>query len=368
MRKFEYVWLDGYRPTQSLRSKVKIDEYADVWSFDGSSTQQATGGDSDCILNPVAEYRTIDRIRADATQTGPGLEGTYVMCEVLSSDHEPHESNQRTHCMNLVSDDWWFGFEQEYFMYKDGRPLGWPTKKTNAIGGTNTPRPQGDYYCGVGDNNVVGREIVDRHTEACMNANIGITGTNAEVALGQWEYQVLGAGIRAGDDLWMSRYILQRIAEMKGVSIDFRPKPQKGDWNGSGMHTNFSNDEMRNRGSLQLHNNICEMLKNTHKQAIKVYGADNAKRLTGKHETQSIKKFSYGISDRGASIRIPIFTVDNNWNGYLEDRRPAGNADPYRVMRHIVESINEDYVYGPDYNEGADYHRKDDSYELFRDD
>ena len=204
MNKFEYVWLDGYKPEQSLRSKVKVDDYADIWSFDGSSTQQATGDKSDCILNPVAEYRTLDRIRADATQTRPGLEGTYVMCEVLNADHEPHESNTRTYCTNLVSDDWWFGFEQEYFMYKDGRPLGWPVK--------GKPRAQGDYYCGVGDGNVVGREIVDRHTEACMNAGIGITGTNAEVALGQWEFQVLGKGIGAGDDLWMTRYILQRLS------------------------------------------------------------------------------------------------------------------------------------------------------------
>ena len=333
-QKFEYVWLDGYRPTQSLRSKVKVNDHADVWSFDGSSTQQATGNQSDCILNPVAEYHTIDRIRADATRTQPGLGGTYVMCEVMDAEHGPHGSNTRTDCVNLVSSEWWFGFEQEYFMYKDGRPLGWPKR--------SKPRAQGDYYCGVGEGNVVGREIVDRHTEACMNAEIGITGTNAEVALGQWEFQVLGSGIRAGDDLWMARYILQRIAEKHGVTINFEPKPQKGDWNGSGMHTNFSNDEMRNRGTLQLHQTICEKLKAKHQVAMGMYGADNDQRLTGKHETQSIKKFSYGISDRGASIRIPIVTVDNDYSGYLEDRRPASNADPYRVMRHIVETLTDD--------------------------
>jgi len=333
MRKLEYVWLDGYKPTQSLRSKVKVDDYVDEWSFDGSSTQQATGDKSDCLLRPVAEYRTIDRIRADATQTGPGLEGTYVMCEVLRADHEPHVSNTRTHCQNLISDEWWFGFEQEYFMYKDGRPLGWPEK--------GKPRAQGDYYCGVGEGNVVGREIVDRHTEACMNAGIGITGTNAEVALGQWEFQVLGRGIRAGDDLWMARYILQRIAEMKDVSINFAPKPQKGDWNGSGMHTNFSNEWMRTMGGQSYFQTACEQLGKKHKDAIKEYGADNDQRLTGKHETQSIKKFSWGVSDRGSSIRVPIVTVNNNWVGYLEDRRPASNADPYKVMRHLVEVLQD---------------------------
>ena len=337
MRKFEYVWLDGYKPEQSLRSKVKVDDFVDIWSFDGSSTQQATGDHSDCILHPVAEYRTIDRVRADATRTSPGLEGTYVMCEVLNANHEPHESNTRTNCTNLVSDEWWFGFKQEYFMYQDGRPLGWPVGK----GIKSKPRPQGDYYCGVGEGNVVGREIVDRHTEACMNAGIGITGTNAEVALGQWEFQVLGKGIGAGDDLWMARYILQRIAEKHGVTINFQPKPQKGDWNGSGMHTNFSNDDMRHQGSEAKLVKMCEKLSKTHKSAMRHYGSGNDKRLTGKHETQSIKKFSYGVSDRGASIRIPIVTVDNNWCGYLEDRRPAANADPYKVMRHIVRTLIE---------------------------
>ena len=333
MRKLEYVWLDGYKPEQSLRSKVRVDDYVDMWSFDGSSTQQATGNKSDCLLKPVAEYRTIDRIRADAKRTAPGLEGTYVMCEVLDADGEPHSSNTRTHCQNLVSDEWWFGFEQEYFMYKDGRPLGWPEKKA--------PRPQGDYYCGVGEGNVVGREIVDRHTEACMNADIGITGTNAEVALGQWEFQVLGSGIRAGDDLWMARYILCKIAEKHGVSINFHPKPQTGDWNGSGMHTNFSNSQMRSTGGQHVFEAACTVLKGKHKEAIKEYGSDNVKRLTGKHETQSIKKFSYGVSDRGASIRIPVATVNNDWVGYLEDRRPASNADPYRVMAHIVGTLME---------------------------
>ena len=340
MNKFEYVWLDGYTPEPSLRSKVKIDDtWASTWSFDGSSTQQATGDNSDCVLRPVSEYKTIDRIRADATRTQPGLEGTYVLCEVLDAENNPHVSNTRTHCEGIVENEWWFGFEQEYFMYKNGRPLGWPEK--------GHPRAQGDFYCGVGANNVVGREIVDRHTEACMNANIGITGTNAEVALGQWEFQILGKGIKAGDDLWMARYLLQRVAEKQGVSINFSPKPIKGNWNGSGMHTNFSNSLMRDYGGEKLFEDYCETLKDTHEEAIKSYGSDNKKRLTGKHETQSIDKFSYGISDRGASIRIPITTVSKAWHGYLEDRRPAANADPYKVMRHIVTSLmvlkNTDY-------------------------
>ena len=330
-KKFEYVWLDGYEPEPSLRSKVKIDSDVVNWSFDGSSTRQATGDNSDCILNPVNEYFMLDRIRPDATRAhgNTDMSATYVMCEVLNADDSPHPSNTRD-VIKDINDEWWFGFEQEYFMYKDSRPLGWPE--------SGEPREQGDYYCGVGCDNVVGREIVDRHTEACMNAEIGITGTNAEVALGQWEFQVLGKGVKAGDDLWMARYILVKIAEWHGVSINLHPKPLgQTDWNGSGMHTNFSNYRMRTNSSKEYMESLCEQLGKAHAEGIKEYGSDNDQRLTGLHETQSIDQFSYGVSDRGASIRIPVVTAkDTHWNGYLEDRRPASNADPYRIIKHIV--------------------------------
>ena len=319
-KKYEYVWLDGYTPEPTLRSKIRVGDSLTNWAFDGSSTKQATGDYSDCILKPVAEYNN------------PFLKGNskLVMCEVLLANEASHPTNTRTKIDHL-NEEWWFGFEQEYFMYKGGRPLGWPAKKE--------PRPQGDYYCGVGAGNVAGREIIEEHLDKCLEAGIGITGTNAEVALAQWEYQCLGKGTKAGDDLWMSRYILLRVAEKYEVVVNFHPKPVKGDWNGSGMHTNFSNTIMRDSGTQEIMTNYCKALEETHQNAMKVYGSDNDQRLTGYHETQSIDEFTYGVNDRGASIRIPNITAKNDWHGYLEDRRPASNADPYLIMKHIINTI-----------------------------
>jgi glutamine synthetase len=321
MKILEYIWLDGYQPEPSLRSKIRVtkDESPPNWAFDGSSTQQAEGGSSDCLLLPVQTY------------DGPLFADNLVMCQVQTGEHETHSSNTRAAAAKVVSDEWWFGFEQEYFFTNDkGEPLGWEE---------GTPRPQGDYYCGVGSGNVEGREISEEHLEACLVAGIELTGTNAEVALGQWEYQCFGKGVKAADDLWVSRYLLYKIAEDYGVGVNIHPKPKTGDWNGSGMHANFSNEEMRTKGSEQLHNSICEKLGKVHKEGIELYGSDNDMRLTGLHETQSIDQFTYGISDRGASIRIPIYTLEHNWNGYLEDRRPASNADPYRIISHIVSTL-----------------------------
>ena len=318
---YEYVWLDGYQPEPSIRSKIKTttDDTPPEWSFDGSSTQQAEGASSDCLLLPVNTYDC------------PLFADYLVMRQVETGEHETHPSNTRAAAEKILSDEWWFGFEQEYFFTnKDGSPLGWED---------GTPRPQGDYYCGVGADNVQGRDISEAHLEACIDAGIELTGTNAEVALGQWEYQCFGKGVKAGDDLWISRYLLYKIAEDFGVGVNLHPKPKSGDWNGSGMHTNFSNEEMRTNGSENLFTSMCEKLGEVHEEGIANYGSDNDQRLTGLHETQNISEFSYGISDRGASIRIPIYTLEHDWNGYLEDRRPASNADPYKIIAHIVGTL-----------------------------
>jgi len=327
--KLEYIWLDGFKPTQSLRSKTRIErdfsgkiEECPMWSFDGSSTQQAEGNDSDCLLKPVAIFPDPDRSN-----------GYLVMTEVLNADGTPHESNGRA-TIDDDDNDFWFGFEQEYFLNDTttNLPLGFPEN--------GYPAPQGPYYCSVGAKNAFGRDIVENHLDQCLQAGINVEGINAEVASGQWEYQVFAKGAKnAGDQVWVARYLAERNAEKWGVSIDLHPKPIKGDWNGSGMHANFSNEAMRTKGGEELFNKICEAFDGKNiKKHMDVYGAHNDQRLTGLHETQSIDKFSYGVSDRGASIRIPIGTVEDGWVGRLEDRRPASNGDPYKIASVIVST------------------------------
>lgn len=332
--KLEYIWLDGNEPTQMMRSKTKViddknfegnPEDCPIWSFDGSSTNQASGSNSDCLLKAVRVFKDPAR-----------LDGYLVMCEVLNADGTPHSSNGRA-TIDDDDGDFWFGFEQEYTLWDldTHTPMGFPAKGYY-------PPPQGPYYCSVGAEYVVGREIVERHLDLCIKAGIHIEGVNAEVMKGQWEYQIFAKGAKeAGDQVWVARYIMERVGEEYGVRINLHPKPVQGDWNGSGMHANFSNSTLRNAGKKEIYEEICEKFRPPEvvQAAIDVYGAYNEQRLTGRHETQSIDKFSYGVSDRGASIRIPIATVENGWKGWLEDRRPASNADPYKVAAIIVKTV-----------------------------
>lgn len=330
--KLEYIWLDGYSPTQSLRSKTRIIEDFDgrlescpTWSFDGSSTAQAEGADSDLLLRPVAIFN--DPARKDAF---------LVMTEVLNPDGEPHDSNGRA-MIDDDDNDFWFGFEQEYFLWdlETSLPPGFPVK--------GFPRPQGPYYCSVGAENNFGRECIEDHLDQCLEAGINVEGINAEVAAGQWEFQVFAKGAKsAGDQTWVARYLAERNAEKWGYGINWHPKPLgQTDWNGSGMHANFSNAIMRESGDQSVFEKICEEFGRNIRRHIDVYGADNEQRLTGLHETQSIHEYSYGVSDRGASIRIPVGTVEDGWKGRLEDRRPASNADPYKVASVIVRTTKD---------------------------
>ena len=330
--KLEYIWLDGYKPTQSLRSKTRVEsdfsgklEDCPMWSFDGSSTEQADGSDSDCLLKPVAIIPDPDRRNS-----------YLVMTEVLNADSTPHESNGRA-TIEDDDDDFWFGFEQEYFLWDldTNLPPGFPK--------SGYPRPQGPYYCSVGANNAFGREIVEEHLDICLEAGLNVEGINGEVAAGQWEFQVFAKSAKsAGDETWLARYLLERTAEKFGLAIEWHPKPLgHTDWNGSGMHANFSNSVMRESGKEEVFTKICEEFGKNIPRHISVYGADNDQRLTGAHETQSIDQFSFGVSDRGASIRIPVGTVEDGWKGRLEDRRPASNADPYKVAAAIVKTTKE---------------------------
>jgi glutamine synthetase len=257
------------------------------------------------------------------------------MSEVMNADGTPHISNSRATIDEENDEDFWFGFEQEYFIMdvRTELPLGFPR------GGY--PKPQGMYYCSVGGLNTHGRELVEKHADLCIAAGINFEGINQEVACGQWEFQIFAKGARnAGDQVWVARYLLDRLTEQYNYYIEYHPKPLGDtDWNGSGMHANFSNTLIRTCGSEEVIKKVCEAFRPVTKEHIEVYGAFNDQRLTGRHETASIHDFSYGVSDRGASIRIPHYTVSKGWKGYLEDRRPASNADPYKVAARIIKTV-----------------------------
>jgi glutamine synthetase len=332
----EYVWIGG--SGQDLRSKTMTLEavpksVADlrIWNFDGSSTGQAPGHDSEVLLKPVAIF-------PDPFRGAPNI---LVMCECYEPGKNGGEmtaipSNTRAPAKEkfdkALGELPWFGLEQEYTLFnKDKKtPLGWPR--------AGYPGPQGPYYCSVGAENSFGRPVVEAHYRACLYAGITISGVNGEVLPGQWEYQIGPClGISSGDHSWMARYIMYRVCEDFGVCVSFDPKPISGDWNGSGMHTNFSTKTMREDGGWDAIIKAVEKLGKKHKEHIEVYGEGNARRLTGHHETASIHNYSYGVANRGASCRIPR-DAEKDKKGYFEDRRPAANADPYVVTSKIFET------------------------------
>ena len=351
----EYVWIDADGGLRSKNRVVDEDSFSITehmkpdpsrwdWSFDGSSTGQATGTDSDVIIRPVAFYT--NPFYQSLSGQGPGyFKSWLVMCDCYDKDGTPHSTNARVRCAQTEAacarEEPLFGIEQEYVIFERLKPhyqfshcpYQWMNGSDPGCG------EQGPYYCGVGGDRCFGRKIVDQHLQACLYAGIAICGTNAEVMASQWEFQIgpLPA-LQVSDQLWMARYILMRITEEHGCSVSFHPKP-KSDWNGSGGHTNFSTAAMRTKSgdAMDAIKTACTKLQAAHAEHMTVYGKDNEARLTGKHETSSIHECTWGISDRGRSIRIPRH-VANQGHGYLEDRRPAANLDPYLVSERIMRT------------------------------
>ena len=334
----EYVWIGG---NQELRSKVKIIDGEGIlskdidkvwelikdkpWNYDGSSTNQANGEDSEIILKPIQIY------------SNPFINnGFFVLCETYLPNGEPHKTNTRHYALSIfnkkIEEEPMFGMEQEFFILdpETMRPVGFPKN--------GYPEGQGKYYCSVGTGNCFQRNFLQEAMDSLISMDIPVTGSNFEVCPGQMEIQVCSVGINQADNLIMTRYVLHRLSEKYNIVVDFSAKPVKGDWNGSGCHTNFSTKGMReNSNGYELILNAIEKLKEKHLEHIECYGDDNKERLTGLHETAHISEFSYGVANRGASIRIPRDT-EKNGKGYLEDRRPSSSCDPYVVTSKIFET------------------------------
>jgi glutamine synthetase len=339
----EYVWLGA---DYVLRSKYKTlylqtnDKLINInqipnWNYDGSSTGQAPGNASEITLVPVA-FRPNPFF-----ESGKSF---LVLCATYLRDGKPAPGNTR-HNANVIFNknldmNPWFGLEQEYFIMAPNFTQDSTTPLAYSF--ENKPDAQdrqggGRYYCGVGNQHIANRSLAEKHYLYCLNARLNISGINSEVAPSQWEFQIGPCeGINASDELWLSRYILQKLSEEFKINISYEPKIID-DINGSGLHTNFSTEETRNEGGLDRIRQYLDKMEPKHKEHLQIYGTGNEKRLTGHHETSSMEKFTWKDGDRGASVRIPYTTIDEN-KGYFEDRRPASNADPYLVTSKIFET------------------------------
>lgn len=324
--RIEYVWLDGTEPLPQLRSKARYlpQTYSFVvedWNFDGGSTNQGSLSNSDRKLVCVRTYK--DPFHED---------GLLALCEVHHHSGVPHETNTRA-ALQVESKQnagILVGFEQEFTLLdkKTQKPLGLSL----------SPKEQGQYYCAAGSMNVIGRPIIFEFEKACKDAGIDLDGINAEVMPGQWEFQTKAQHpLKASDDLWISRYILERISESYPVTISYDPKPHS-KFNGAGCHTNFSTYLMRDKFDENDILNVTQALSEDHSEHMQVCGEGFEKRLTGECETASYKKFTSGVGDRGASVRIPE-KVSREGKGYFEDRRPCANIDPYKVVYSLISSV-----------------------------
>jgi glutamine synthetase len=317
--KLEYIWLDGYSPTPNLRGKTQIKTYDSfpsveelpLWGFDGSSTKQAEGHSSDCVLEPV-------RVFPDAAQTacwcfaGDDAGWRHAACLQQARHHSRRRGPGSASSRNISS--------------TNGRPLGFPI----ASG------PQGPYYTGVGYRSIgsVARQIVEKHIDLCLDAGINIEGINAEVAKGQWEFQIFGKGSKkAADEMWMARYLMQRLTEKYGIDIEYHCKPLGDtDWNGSGMHANFSTTYMREVGGKDYFEKLMKAFELAREDHIAVYGPDNHK-----HETAAITDFTYGVADRALRSRAAGF-VKNDCRGLSEDRPHSRGSLPDRFANLMTST------------------------------
>ncbi|KAK2827610.1 hypothetical protein Q7C36_018536 [Tachysurus vachellii] len=328
-----YVWIDG--SGENLRCKMRTLE-SEPSSIEDIPEWNCTfirinhpGTFNTMILVPVCIFR--DPFMLDPNKL--------VLCEVLKINRKPADTNHRHACkkiMEKVKESIpWFGMEQEYTLLGiDGHPYSWPSN--------SYPKPQGPYNCGVGADRAYGRDIAECHYKACIYAGIKICGINAESMPSQWEFQVGPCeGIVAGDHLWMARFLLHRVCEDFGVIATLDPKPISGNWNGSGCHTNFSTEATRAEGGLEHIEMSIEKLRARHVEYIRISdphgGQDNQRRLTGFNSTANIHEFSAAVDRHGVSIRIPL-QVSQDKRGYLEDRRPAANCDPYAVTGAIAQT------------------------------
>ena len=333
-KRIEYIWLDGNTTLPQLRSKtryinIKNENSIPDWNFDGGSTGQGSLKDSDRQLKCVRTYK--DPFSED---------GLLALCEVTYYSGKAHESNTRTHLSSLLEElheesDVWTGFEQEFTFLN-------PATKT-PLGLLLNPEEQGQYYCGVGCLNQIGRYIVEEFEVAAEMAGIPLEGINAEVMPGQWEWQTPPQGpLKSADDLWVSRYILERIAETKPVIVSYDPKPDP-NFNGAGCHTNISTKKMRDCFELDEQEELMVHLETDHNKHIAFCGQGVERRMTGECETSDYHTFSWGEGDRGASVRIPQ-KVANEGKGYIEDRRPCANIDPYKLLYSLISTIKKSKV------------------------
>ena len=325
--RLEYLWLDGRDPLPKVRSKTRYVNTSYIgsgipdWNFDGGSTDQGSLEDSDRLLRCVRTY-------PDPFNEG----GLLAFCEVCYYGGVPHESNSRTHLARLLknTEGILVGFEQEVTFIN-------PTT-LQPLGFLLSPEKQGQYYCGAGCMNVIGRYIMDEFEKKCLGAGIELDGINAEVMPGQWEWQTAAQGpLKCSDDLWVSRYILDRISEYHPVIISYDPKPHP-DLNGAGCHTNFSTAQMRDCFVEEDYAILSGHLEDDHDEHLKVCGAGIESRMTGECETSHYSTFRLGVADRGASVRIPK-KVKEEGAGYFEDRRPCANIDPYKVLYSLISSV-----------------------------